>query len=125
MLLCSSVKCFTTPSGILSSRVTVNIQSSDNMYCNSEEIFTDILSVCVGSVNISYVKSVYSALTLDDEVRTISSLICGFLRTVSYGRDFEQQLNFCVDARAAFSNLDTVIAQLVQVRRCYCTSGTV
>jgi hypothetical protein len=57
---------------------------------------------------------VFSALTLDDEVRIISSLICGFLRTVSYGRDFEQQLNFYVDARAAFSNLDSVIAHLVQ-----------
>lgn len=56
-----------------------------------------------------------SALTLDDERRQISNLICGFVRKVSFGRDFEQQLSFYVEARSSFTNLDSVLVQLVQV----------
>jgi len=36
---------------------------------------------------------------------------------VDYGRDFEQQLSFYVEARSAFPNLDSVHAQLVQVKK--------
>jgi hypothetical protein len=36
---------------------------------------------------------------------------------VDYGRDFEQQLSFYVEARSAFPNLDSVHAQLVQVNK--------
>lgn len=32
---------------------------------------------------------------------------------MSVGSDFEQQLNFCVEARAAFSNLEPVLVHLV------------
>jgi len=59
--------------------------------------------------------SFFSALTVDDEKRQIAQLICGFLRSVDFGRDFEQQLSFYVDARAAFTNLDYIHVQLVQV----------
>ena len=38
------------------------------------------------------------------------------MKKVDYGRDFEQQLSFYVEARSAFPNLDSVHAQLVQVR---------
>lgn len=55
-----------------------------------------------------------TALTLEDEKRQISSLICSFIHKISFGRDFEQQLTFYVEARATFSNLDIVIMQLVQ-----------
>ncbi|KAB0804643.1 hypothetical protein PPYR_01613 [Photinus pyralis] len=55
-----------------------------------------------------------NALTVEDERRQISELLCNVVKTVDYGRDFEQQLNFYAEARAAFSNLDTVLAQLVQ-----------
>lgn len=34
---------------------------------------------------------------------------------MSFGRDFEQQLSFCVEARAAFCNLEPVLVQLVHV----------
>uniref|UniRef100_A0A8C3B1R7 VPS35 endosomal protein-sorting factor-like n=1 Tax=Cyclopterus lumpus TaxID=8103 RepID=A0A8C3B1R7_CYCLU len=32
---------------------------------------------------------------------------------VSFGRDFEQQLSFCVEARATFCNLESVLVQLI------------
>jgi hypothetical protein len=73
----------------------------------------------------------YSALTVDDEKRQIGNLISGFIKKVDYGRDFEQQLSFYVEARSAFPNLDSVHAQLVQVKKeflffvcvCVCVLG--
>lgn len=55
-----------------------------------------------------------SALTVEDEKRQIGSLISSFIKKVDFGRDFEQQLSFYVEARASFTNLDSVHAQLVQ-----------
>ncbi|XP_051958238.1 VPS35 endosomal protein-sorting factor-like isoform X1 [Xyrauchen texanus] len=54
-----------------------------------------------------------NALTLDDEKRSLALLINGFIRMVSFGRDFEQQLSFCVEARATFCNLEAVIIHLI------------
>ncbi|XP_016889498.1 VPS35 endosomal protein-sorting factor-like [Cynoglossus semilaevis] len=54
-----------------------------------------------------------NALTLEDEKRSLSLLIIGFIRMVSFGRDFEQQLSFCVEARATFCNLEPVLVQLI------------
>uniref|UniRef100_W5LH78 VPS35 endosomal protein-sorting factor-like n=1 Tax=Astyanax mexicanus TaxID=7994 RepID=W5LH78_ASTMX len=54
-----------------------------------------------------------NALTVEDEKRSLALLINGFIRMVSFGRDFEQQLSFCVEARATFCNLETVIIQLI------------
>ncbi|XP_061562436.1 VPS35 endosomal protein-sorting factor-like isoform X1 [Phycodurus eques] len=54
-----------------------------------------------------------NALTLEDEKRSLSVLIIGFMRVVSFGRDFEQQLSFCVEARATFCNLEPVLVQLI------------
>lgn len=34
---------------------------------------------------------------------------------MSFGRDFEQQLSFCVEARATFCNLEPVIIHLIHV----------
>ena len=56
-----------------------------------------------------------SALTLQDDVRLISELINSFISTISYGRDFEHQLSFYVECRAAFSNTNAVLTYLVQV----------
>ena len=40
--------------------------------------------------------------------------MCGFLRRVEFGNDFEQQLNFYADCRGAFSRLDEVAEFLVR-----------
>ncbi|KAK7112793.1 hypothetical protein V1264_012185 [Littorina saxatilis] len=55
-----------------------------------------------------------NALTLEDEKRVIAALLCGFIAGVSFGRDFEQQLSFYVEARGSFSNLDPVLVTLIQ-----------
>ncbi|OCT61509.1 VPS35 endosomal protein-sorting factor-like [Xenopus laevis] len=54
-----------------------------------------------------------NALTLEDEKRTLSNLINGFIRMVSFGRDFEQQLSFYVETRSMFCNLEPVLIQLI------------
>lgn len=52
-------------------------------------------------------------MTVDDERRQISKLISHFIQKVNYGRDFEQQLAFYVEARSNFFNLDSVYITLV------------
>ncbi|XP_069503258.1 VPS35 endosomal protein-sorting factor-like isoform X2 [Ambystoma mexicanum] len=54
-----------------------------------------------------------NALTLEDEKRTLAILINGFIKMVSFGRDFEQQLSFYVEARSMFCNLEPVLIQLI------------
>uniref|UniRef100_A0A8C3GBQ4 VPS35 endosomal protein-sorting factor-like n=1 Tax=Cyclopterus lumpus TaxID=8103 RepID=A0A8C3GBQ4_CYCLU len=60
-----------------------------------------------------------NALTLEDEKRSLALLIIGFIRMVSFGRDFEQQLSFCVEARATFCNLESVLVQLIHACAAY------
>ena len=48
------------------------------------------------------------SLSFDDERRQLAALINAFIRKISFGRDFENQLNFFTDCRAAFANLDAV-----------------
>uniref|UniRef100_A0A6Q2YW50 VPS35 endosomal protein-sorting factor-like n=1 Tax=Esox lucius TaxID=8010 RepID=A0A6Q2YW50_ESOLU len=60
-----------------------------------------------------------NALTLDDDKRSLALLINGFIRMVSFGRDFEQQLSFCVEARATFCNLEPVLVQLIHACAAY------
>ncbi|XP_076067854.1 VPS35 endosomal protein-sorting factor-like isoform X2 [Oratosquilla oratoria] len=58
-----------------------------------------------------------NALTTEDERRQITHLINAFILKVDFGIDFEQQLDFYVEARGAFSNLEGVLVNLVQ---CVC-----
>ncbi|XP_061008926.1 VPS35 endosomal protein-sorting factor-like isoform X2 [Dama dama] len=54
-----------------------------------------------------------NALTLEDEKRMLAYLINGFIKMVSFGRDFEQQLSFYVETRSMFCNLEPVLVQLI------------
>uniref|UniRef100_A0A8C5C6N6 VPS35 endosomal protein-sorting factor-like n=1 Tax=Gadus morhua TaxID=8049 RepID=A0A8C5C6N6_GADMO len=60
-----------------------------------------------------------NAMTLEDEKRSLSLLISGFIRMVWFGRDFEQQLSFCVEARATFCNLEPLLVQLIHACAAY------
>ncbi|BES95118.1 Esophageal cancer associated protein [Nesidiocoris tenuis] len=51
--------------------------------------------------------------TVDDERRQIGHLISLIIRKIDFGLDFEKQLSFYVDARATFTNLDSVLSTLV------------
>ncbi|KAI6660497.1 hypothetical protein LOD99_14081 [Oopsacas minuta] len=55
-----------------------------------------------------------NALSPDDEKRQIATLIKQFVSVVDFGKDFEQQLGFYVEARASFTNLDPVLRRLIQ-----------
>ncbi len=57
-----------------------------------------------------------SSLSLEDHRRQAGNLVCGFIQKISFSHDFEQQLNFYVDVRANFSNLDQVLSFLIHVR---------
>lgn len=48
-------------------------------------------------------------------LRTFRSFVVA--AQVSFGRDFEQQLSFCVEARASFCNLEPVLMHLIHVSK--------
>ena len=52
-------------------------------------------------------------LSFDDERRQLARLISAFVRRVSFGTDSEAQLNFYVECRGIFANLDAVQDSLV------------
>ena len=54
-----------------------------------------------------------SAMTFEDELKQITQLVLAFLSKISFGRDFEATLNFLVEARSVFGNLDPVLVHLV------------
>eukprot|EP00945_MAST-04E_sp_MAST-4E-sp1_P000091 g91.t1 len=53
------------------------------------------------------------SLSVDDERKQISDLLCRFVTLIDFGNNLEQQLNILVDCRAAFPNLDSVKDRLV------------
>ena len=53
------------------------------------------------------------SLSVDDERRQISNLLCRFIALIDFKNNLEQQLNVLVDCRAAFPNLDSVKDRLV------------
>lgn len=54
-----------------------------------------------------------NSLSSNDDIRRVSRLIAAFMRQVQFGRDVEKQMNFYVDCRRAFSNIDSIKHQLV------------
>lgn len=90
--------------------VCKNILTSCNgQYKTNDPVITNALMFLCGILHDSV-----NALTPEDEYKQIGEILCNIIRKVNYGRDFEQQLNFFVEARAAFSNIDTVLVELVQ-----------
>lgn len=63
---------------------------------------------------------------VDGSTPSLCFTLCHIVQ-VSFGRDFEQQLSFCVEARATFCNLEPVLVQLIHVsinlHVCILTSG--
>lgn len=55
-----------------------------------------------------------NAMTLGEEVRQASYLISSFIYKVDFGKQVEKHLNFLIEARRAFSNLDEVKEDLVR-----------
>eukprot|EP01121_Diplochlamys_sp_Union-15-3_P010804 TRINITY_DN3071_c0_g1_i3.p1 TRINITY_DN3071_c0_g1~~TRINITY_DN3071_c0_g1_i3.p1 ORF type:complete len:198 (+),score=27.02 TRINITY_DN3071_c0_g1_i3:130-723(+) len=55
-----------------------------------------------------------NALSFADEIRQISRLVSKFIQKMDFGKDVEKNLNFYVEARRSFSNLDAVKENLVQ-----------
>ena len=56
-----------------------------------------------------------NSLSFDDEIRQIADLLSVFIKKINYGMDLEKQLNFYVECRRAFGNLDAVKQSLVIV----------
>lgn len=63
------------------------------------------------------------ALTNDDEIREVSGLLSSLIRKVDYGKDVEQELKFCVEARGLFGYIDSVTVTLIQVIQLFHTYG--
>lgn len=55
-----------------------------------------------------------NALSFQDEVRRINKLIVAFIQRIDFENEVEKQLNFYVECRRAFANLDSVKANLVR-----------
>nr|SVE72817.1 EOG090X02HV [Ceriodaphnia reticulata] len=56
-----------------------------------------------------------NATSVEDEKRQVGELAIALIDRVDFGRDFQQMLSFYGDARAGFTNLDPVLAHLVQM----------
>lgn len=59
-----------------------------------------------------------NSLTVEDEKKQIGVLISTTIKQINFGKDFERQLDFYVDARATFTNIDTILSTLV-----YCVNN--
>lgn len=86
------------------------VLSTNDQKTNDPVVINTLMYLC------SIIHDSVNALIPEDEYRQIGEIICSILRRVDFGKDFEQQLNFYVMARAAFCNIDLVLAELVQVK---------
>lgn len=79
-------------------------------YNNDIVVTNSMMQIC------KYMHDYVNALTLEDEKREISNMICRFINRIELiEKDkIEHYLNFYSDARSSFSNLDDVIGLLVR-----------
>eukprot|EP00043_Microstomoeca_roanoka_P016135 m.163872 g.163872 ORF g.163872 m.163872 type:complete len:929 (+) comp16396_c7_seq1:53-2839(+) len=54
-----------------------------------------------------------TAMSFEDERKRVAELVIAFLSKTSFGRNFESALEFFVEARGNFSNLDAVLKYIV------------
>lgn len=96
---------------------TIKVEVCKNVLtsCSSEHRTSDPVVINALTYLCSILHDSVNALTVEDERRQIGEILCNIIRKVDHGRDFEKQLNFYVEARAAFANIDAVLYQLVQV----------
>eukprot|EP01064_Diplonema_japonicum_P032488 TRINITY_DN6115_c0_g1_i1.p1 TRINITY_DN6115_c0_g1~~TRINITY_DN6115_c0_g1_i1.p1 ORF type:complete len:951 (+),score=247.76 TRINITY_DN6115_c0_g1_i1:80-2932(+) len=76
--------------------------------------------VVIGSL-LDIARSLHDTLTSlssSDEVAHISSLVLGFMDKVTYGRDYEAQLNFFAECRRSFHKLQDCITETVNSTLC-------
>lgn len=85
------------------------------IFCESDIKISDPVVASTLSFLCTVLHDSVDALTPEDELRQIGSIICIVIRKIDYGRDVEQQLRFYVEARSSFSNIDSVLIELVQV----------
>jgi hypothetical protein len=55
-----------------------------------------------------------NAFSYEEEVRKTSLMLTNFITKMDFGRDFEKHLNFYVECRRAFANIDAVKGTLVK-----------
>lgn len=87
--------------------------------CSSEQKTCDPVVINALMFLCAVLHDSVNALSVDDERRQIGEILSNTIRRIDYGRDFEQQLSFYVEARGSFSNIDAVLYQLVQVIFCF------
>ncbi|CAG9805529.1 unnamed protein product [Chironomus riparius] len=98
--------------------VCKNILEKYKIFCSNDEnnfslVINDPVTINAFMCVSKALNDGVNALTSDDERRHIGNLISFFILRVNFGRDFEQQLTFYVDARGSFANLDIVLHALV------------
>lgn len=66
-------------------------------------------------------------LSPSTEIHNIATLLNSFVDKINFGKDLEQQLNFYVDCRGAFCNIDLIKDRLIssvgELHFCLCCGG--
>lgn len=81
----------------------------------TDELLSDLIHINAMMHVCKTLNDSVNTLTVEDERRKISDYVTFFIRLVDFGPDFEQKLSFCVDARAAFTNLEMVYSALIHL----------
>ena len=83
-------------------------------FAKTQGTITDpiIINTMFGVAKI--VHDAINAFSYEEDVRKTSSMLTNFVSKMDFGRDFEKHLNFYVECRRAFANIDAVKGNLVK-----------
>jgi predicted RNA-binding protein Jag len=84
-------------------------------FCRDASPTTDVVLINAMFEVGKIVHDSINSLSFEDEIRQISHLLSIFIKKINYGMDLEKQLNFYVECRRAFGNLDSLKSGLVIV----------